>query len=114
MRTPDIGRLAAQGGRFSNALGTTPIRMSNRATLLTGMNGTAHGYTGGGPHFVAMPDQSKRHCDDRVGDHPVEFLRAQPKEAPFCLYLSFNIAHARDDDHRPGIGHYPWPQSADE
>ncbi len=170
IRTPHIDRLAAQGVRFSNAFVTTPICMSSRASILTGMMETGHGYTGGGPpaiplvkedidtsfptllrgagyrtgfygklhlkfaegqpsamkrlfedhrlyqggpHFVTMPDGSKRHCDDLVGDHSVDFLRARTADRPFCLYLSFNIAHARDDDYRPGSGHYPWPPSAD-
>lgn len=170
IRTPHIDQLAAQGVRFSNAFVTTPICMASRASILTGMTETGHGYTGGGPpaiplvkedidtafptllrdagyrtgfygklhlkftegqgpaldrlyddhrlyqggpHFVPVPDGSKRHCDDRVGDHSVDFLRAQPADRPFCLYLSFNISHARDDDHRPGSGHYPWPTSAD-
>lgn len=37
----------------------------------------------------------------------------QPKDKPFALNLWFNAAHAEDNDHRPGIGLYPWPQSVD-
>jgi choline-sulfatase len=170
IKTPNIDRLAAQGIRFENAFVTTPICMSSRATIFTGMTETGHGYTGGGPpaipvqamdidtsfplllreagyrngfygkqhvkfqegedmamkrmfddnriyrggpHFVDLPDGRKRHCDDLVGDHSVDFIRSQPKGQPFFLYMSFNIAHARDSDHRPGIGHYPWPEAAD-
>lgn len=170
IKTPVIDSLAARGVRFENSFVTTPICMSSRATILTGMTETGHGYTGGGPpaipleaididtafptlmrgagystafygklhlkfsegqenalariydehriygggpHFVSMPDGSKRHCDDLVGDHSVDFIRARPEGKPFCLYMSFNISHARDDDHRPGSGHYPWPPAAE-
>jgi arylsulfatase A-like enzyme len=67
----------------------------------------------GGPHFVTMKDGTKRHCDDLVGDHSVSFIDSQPKDKPFCLFMSFNIAHAVDNNHQPGFGHYPWPPSAD-
>jgi arylsulfatase A-like enzyme len=70
-------------------------------------------YNVGGPGFIDMPDASKRHTADLIGDHSVEFLRAQPHDRPFCLFLSFNIAHARDGDLRPGMGHFPWPPAAD-
>ncbi|MFK7851298.1 MAG: sulfatase [Akkermansiaceae bacterium] len=170
IKTPNIDQLAKHGVRFENAYVTTPICMSSRATIFTGMTETGHGYTGGGfpatpvqkmdvdtsfptllrnenyrsgfygkqhvkfaegndtalkrmfddykvygggPHFVELPDGTKRHTADLIGDRSVEFIRSQPKDKPFCLYMSFNIAHARDGDHRPGIGHFPWPPAVD-
>lgn len=68
---------------------------------------------GRNPYFKTMPDGSKRHETDIVCDRGVEFIKAQSKDQPFCMQLSFNAAHAEDNDHRPGIGHYPWPQSTD-
>ena len=65
------------------------------------------------PYFKKMPDGSTRHCDEIMGDRSVDFLKQQPKEEPFFLYMSFNIAHAEDNDHRPGIGHFPWPKAVD-
>ncbi len=67
----------------------------------------------GGPHHIQQADGSERHTAELIGDRSVEFLRSQEEGQPFCLYMSFNIAHARDGDHRPGIGHYPWPKSMD-
>lgn len=72
-----------------------------------------HRIYGGGPHFVEMPDGSTRHTAELIGDRAAEFIGSQPADRPFCLYMSFNIAHARDGDHRPGIGHFPWPRSVD-
>lgn len=65
------------------------------------------------PYFKTMPDGSKRHETDLVCDRGIEFIQSQPKGQPFCLNLWFNAAHAEDNDRRPGIGHYPWPQSVD-
>lgn len=65
------------------------------------------------PYFKEQPDGSLRHEADLIGDRSLEFLAAQSKENPFCLYMSFNTAHAEDSDRRPGIGHYPWPHSVD-
>jgi len=65
------------------------------------------------PYFKEMPDGTLRHETDLIGDHSVEFLEAQTKEQPFFLYMSFNAPHAEDNDRRPGIGHFPWPPSAD-
>jgi choline-sulfatase len=72
-----------------------------------------HKVYSGGPHHVKLPDGSQRHTAELIGDRSVAFLKAQPEGQPFCLYMSFNIAHARDSDHRPGIGHYPWPKAVD-
>lgn len=65
------------------------------------------------PYFKKMPDGSLRHTAELVGDRSCDFLREQNSENPFFLYVSFNIAHAEDNDHRPGIGQFPWPKAVD-
>ncbi len=65
------------------------------------------------PYFKKLPDGTLRHETDLIGDRAVEFLRSQPEDRPFCLNLWFNASHAEDGDKRPGIGHFPWPQSQD-
>jgi len=65
------------------------------------------------PYFKKLPDGSLRHETDLIVDRGIEFLKTQPKDKPFALNLWFNASHAEDDDRRPGIGHFPWPQSAD-
>lgn len=68
---------------------------------------------GRNPYFKTLPDGTRRHETDLVCDRGIEFIKSQPKDRPFCLNLWFNAAHAEDNDHRPGIGHYPWPPSVD-
>ncbi len=68
---------------------------------------------GRNPYFKKMPDGSLRHETDLDGDFAVEFIRDTPAGTPFCISVSFNASHAEDGDKRPGIGHYPWPQSVD-
>lgn len=68
---------------------------------------------GRNPYFKQMPDGSKRHTDEIMGDDSVAFLRNRPKDKPFFLNMNFNISHAEDRDHRPGIGHFPWPKAED-
>jgi choline-sulfatase len=65
------------------------------------------------PFIKTMPDGSKRHETEIVADHAIRFLKNQPKDQPFAINLWFNAAHAEDSDHRPGIGHYPWPKAVD-
>lgn len=65
------------------------------------------------PYFKTLPDGSRRHETDLVCDRGIEFIKAQPKNQPFCLNLWFNASHAEDNDRRPGVGHYPWPPSVD-
>lgn len=65
------------------------------------------------PYFKTLPDGTRRHETDLICDRGIEFIRAQPKDQPFCLNLWFNASHAEDGDKRPGIGHHPWPQSVD-
>jgi arylsulfatase A-like enzyme len=68
---------------------------------------------GRNPYFKTLPDGTKRHETDLICDRGIEFIKAQPKDQPFCLNLWFNASHAEDNDRRPGVGHYPWPQSVD-
>ncbi|MFT5130880.1 MAG: arylsulfatase A-like enzyme, partial [Rhodothermales bacterium] len=68
----------------------------------------------GGPGLRKQPDGTLRHSGELIGDRAVEFIRKQSSDQPFCLSLSFNISHARDGDKRPGSGHFPWPQSAND
>lgn len=63
------------------------------------------------PYFKPQPDGSLRHETDLIVDRGIEFLNSQPKDKPFALNLWFNACHAEDGDRRPGIGHFPWPQS---
>ena len=65
------------------------------------------------PYFKQQPDGSLPHTGELNGDRSVAFLNTHPKERPFCLYMTFNIAHAEDGDKRPGIGHFPWPKAVD-
>lgn len=68
---------------------------------------------GRNPYLKPQPDGSLRHETDLVCDRGISFIKSQPKDKPFCLNLWFNAAHAEDNDHRPGIGLYPWPPSVD-
>lgn len=60
------------------------------------------------PFLKTMPDGSLRHVDEIIGDRSVAFVEKQSSDTPFLLYMSFNISHAEDQDHRPGY-HYQWP-----
>ena len=64
------------------------------------------------PYLKKMPDGTTRHVDEIIGDRSVSFVTAQSAAKPFFLYLSFNIAHAEDNDRRPGH-HYQWPAAED-
>lgn len=63
------------------------------------------------PYFHEQPDGSLRHESELCGDFAEQFIA--DSEGPFCLSVSFNAAHAEDQDRRPAIGHYPWPKAVD-
>lgn len=65
------------------------------------------------PYYKKQPDGSLRHETDLIVDRGIEFVKNQPKDKPFALNMWFNACHAEDGDRRPGIGHFPWPQSTD-
>ncbi len=65
------------------------------------------------PYWKIQPDGSRRHETDISADYALQFLRQRDPAKPFCLSISFNSPHAQDNDHRPGVGLYPWPPSTD-
>jgi arylsulfatase A-like enzyme len=71
-----------------------------------------HQTLGRNPYLKTMPDGTLRHVDEIMGDRSVAFLKAHQKEKPFFLYMSFNISHAEDRDHRPGH-HFQWAKEED-
>lgn len=68
---------------------------------------------GRNPFYKKQADGTLRHETDLIVDRGIEFLKSQPKDQPFALNMWFNACHAEDSDRRPGIGHFPWPQSTD-
>jgi len=62
------------------------------------------------PYFKRLPDGTRRHLTDLIGDKAIEFLRGCKPGEPFCLSVSFNAAHAEDSDLK---NHYPWPPAED-
>ena len=49
IQTPHLDRIAAEGTRFTNAFVTTSICAASRATILTGLTESGHGFTFGKP-----------------------------------------------------------------
>jgi len=60
-------------------------------------------------YFVSQPDGTKRHLTDVTGDKVINFLQDCSTDKPWCLSVSFNAAHAQDDDPRQ----YIWPEAVD-
>ena len=103
--------LLREAGYRNGFYGKQHVRFAEKNEVALKRMFNHHRVINGGPHHVKQKDGSNRHTAELIGDHSVSFLESQPKGKPFCLYMSFNIAHARDQDHRPGIGHFPWPKA---
>lgn len=65
------------------------------------------------PYYKPQPDGSLRHETDLIIDRGIQFIEENGSDKPFFLNLWFNAGHAEDGDRRPGIGHFPWPDSVD-
>ncbi len=65
------------------------------------------------PYYKPQPDGSLRHETELIVDRGIDFVKSQPKDKPFALNMWFNACHAEDNDRRPGIGQFPWPQAVD-
>ena len=53
---------------------------------------------GRNPYFKKMPDGSLRHETELIGDEAEKFIDNAPKGKPLLINLSFNAAHAEDND----------------
>lgn len=67
---------------------------------------------GRNPFYKKQADGTLRHETDLIVDKGIDFIKRHPKGKPFALNMWFNACHAEDSDRRPGIGQFPWPQSA--
>jgi len=58
--------------------------------------------------YVKEIEGSRRHVTDLIGDQAIAFVASTPRNTPFCLSISFNAAHAEDNDK---VNHYPPPET---
>ena len=65
------------------------------------------------PYFRESIDGTNKHTTEVITDYAVDFIQNRAQDQPFCLSISFNAAHAEDNDRIPGSGHYPWPKTVD-
>jgi len=61
------------------------------------------------PYFKKTPT-GERHVTQIIGDTAIEFIEESKEGEPFCLSVSFNAAHAEDNDKE---NHFPWPHVVD-
>lgn len=61
-------------------------------------------------YWKPQPDGTLKHLTNITGDKAIEFLDSCDGSQPFCLSVSFNAAHAEDNDKED---HYPWPHEED-
>ncbi len=68
------------------------------------------------PYWKTDKETGERwYTEDRIHAHSLDFLKEQNTSSdPFCLIVSYNLAHAEDRDRNPGHGHYPWPPFVSE
>ncbi|MBI9017867.1 MAG: sulfatase [Phycisphaerae bacterium] len=66
-----------------------------------------------GPGYLKQPDGSKKESTEIIGGFANDFIK-EDDTRPFCLSVSFHASHAKDSDHTPGKGHYPYPEGVSE
>jgi arylsulfatase A-like enzyme len=105
--------LLRQAGYRTGFFGKQHVRFQEGQRRALGRMFDSCRVLGRNPYFKKTRDGTKRHVGEIIGDESVKFVKAQRKDRPFFLYMSFNISHAEDGDKRPGIGHFPWPRQED-
>jgi arylsulfatase A-like enzyme len=66
-----------------------------------------------GPGYIKQSDGSEMESTDVMGIFANEFV-SENDDRPFCLSVSFHASHADDSNHKPGKGHYPYPEGVSE
>lgn len=106
--------LLRQAGYHTGFIGKFGVRLEAQDSLLREMFDYFAPSPKSTPHYVTLPDGSRRHSAEIKGDSAIAFLKRQTPGQPFCLSISFNAVHAVDNNLTPGKeGHYPYPASAE-
>ncbi len=104
--------LLKKSGYKTGFIGKFGIRLEKQDSMLPEMFDLYKPSPKSGPHFIDLPDGSKRHSAEIKGDQAIDFINHQSVEQPFCLSISFNAVHAVDGNKTPGNdGHYPYPKA---
>ena len=104
--------LLKKSGYKTGFIGKLGVKLEKRDSLLAEMFDYSKFSPRSTPHFITLPDGTRRHSAEIKGDQAVEFINDQTDEQAFCLSLSFNAVHAVDGNLTPGNeGHYPYPQA---
>ena len=62
------------------------------------------------PFMIKMKDGSRKHTDVVSGEDAMKMMD-DFKDSPFCISVSFCSTHADDKNHKPGMGHFPYPEA---
>ena len=97
--TPHLDALAAEGTRFANATGVTPLTLPAHASLLTGLRPARHGLTvNGAAGSLPVPTIAQRLAER--GYATAAFVSASVLAARFGVSAGFQ--HYDDELHVPG------------
>ncbi len=103
--------LLRQSGYNTGFIGKLGVKLEKQDSILTEMFDYCK-ISGSVPHFVKLPDGSRRHSAEIKGDQAIDYINMQSPDRPFCLSVSFNAVHAVDGNLTPGNeGHYPYPDA---
>jgi len=102
--------LLKKDGYRTGMIGKFGVRIAKQDSLMKEMFDYIELSPRSTPHFITMPDGTKRHSSEIKGDQAIEFIENQTDSIPWCLSVSFNAVHAVDGNLTPGNdGHYPYP-----
>lgn len=104
--------LLKKAGYNTGFIGKFDVKMEQQDSMLSEMFDFIRMSPRSTPHFIEMPDGSRRHSAEIKGDQAIEYIKMQSSDVPFCLSVSFNAVHAVDGNLTPGNdGHYPYPDA---
>ena len=103
--------LLRAAGYRTGLIGKFGITVENEKVNLEKMFDAFDNFEHWGPdgYFVRQPDGGMKHLTDVTDEKAINFLRECKPDQPFCLSISFNAAHAQDNDPQQ----YFWPESVD-
>jgi alpha-L-rhamnosidase len=66
-----------------------------------------------GPGYYEQSDGTTQESTETIGGLANDFI-TDGDARPFCLSVSFHASHAKDSNHTPGKGHYPYPMALND